>query len=158
MRKRTIFMTLPPLLIGTEWNETWEGMRGDWHEERHQNWQLCAGLSFVTLGPCIRPCYNKAGYTATLVACGWAGAATKSKVWPTHGWTDQQTDRAGCRVACTRLKTFSFKRDKIATFYHTVLERSEALMCLLTYSFLPSFLLLSIPPSLDSSHYGLMNE
>ena len=24
--------------------------------------------------------FNRAGYTATLVACGWAGAAKKSKV------------------------------------------------------------------------------
>ena len=70
---------------------------------------------------------NKAGYTATEVACWWAGAIfevtrpfgqeqggqtnkiiKKSKVWPTDRPTDQPTDRptdkAGCRVACTRLK------------------------------------------------------
>ena len=32
---------------------------------------------------------NKAGYTATLVACAWAGAAKKKQ-----SVTDQQTDRA----------------------------------------------------------------
>ena len=70
---------------------------------------------------------NKAGYTATKVACGWAGAIfevtrpfgqeqwgqrnkiiKKSKVWQTNRPTDQPTnrptDKAGCRVACTRLK------------------------------------------------------
>ena len=46
---------------------------------------------------------NKAGYTATLVAFGWAGAA-KKKLSVTDRHTDQQTVRASCRVACTRLK------------------------------------------------------
>ena len=66
---------------------------------------------------------NKAGYTATLVACGWAGAVIE-KVTGAFGqeqWaqnaqkcrkskkgtdrpTDRRTDKAGCRVACTRLK------------------------------------------------------
>ena len=67
---------------------------------------------------------NKAGYTATPVACGWAGAVfevtwslgqeqwgrrpqkkKKKKVWRTDGRTDGRTDKVGCRVACTRLKT-----------------------------------------------------
>ena len=58
---------------------------------------------------------NKAGYTATPVACGWAGAiievsgtfgqeqkgqtpnnAEKVKC---DGRTDERTDKAGCRVA-----------------------------------------------------------
>ena len=34
-------------------------------------------------------CKNKAGYTATLVACGWAGAAKKAK---RDGPTDRPTD------------------------------------------------------------------
>ena len=65
---------------------------------------------------------NKAGYTATEVACGWAGAIfevtrpfgqeqwgqknkilKKSEVWPTKRPTDrptdQSTDKAGCRIA-----------------------------------------------------------
>ena len=48
---------------------------------------------------------NKTGYTATLVACGWAGAAKKQSVTDRQtdrrkdGKTDRQTDRAGCRVA-----------------------------------------------------------
>ena len=60
---------------------------------------------------------NKAGYTATLVACGWAGAVLK-KVTRASGQepyaqkaqkrrkskkgdrpTDRRTDIAGCRVA-----------------------------------------------------------
>ena len=37
---------------------------------------------------------NKAGYTATLVACGWAGAAKKAKRdGPTDGPTDRRTER-----------------------------------------------------------------
>ena len=37
---------------------------------------------------------NKAGYTATLVACGWAGAAKKAKrdLSVTDGRTDGPTD------------------------------------------------------------------
>ena len=70
---------------------------------------------------------NKARYTATEVACGWAGAIfevtrpfwqkqwgqknktiKKSKMWPT-GWltdqlTNQWTEKMGCRVACMWLK------------------------------------------------------
>ena len=63
---------------------------------------------------------NKAGYTATPVACGWAGAIfeisgafgqerysqkphkRQKKVkcdGRTNGRTDQRTDKAGCRVA-----------------------------------------------------------
>ena len=65
---------------------------------------------------------NKAGYTATPVACGWAGAIfeisgafgqerysqkthkrRKSKVWwmdgPMDGPMDGQTNKVGCRVA-----------------------------------------------------------
>ena len=62
---------------------------------------------------------NKAGYTATLVACGWAGAiflvtrpfgqeqrGQKIKIikkvkcdQPTDGRTDGRTDKVGCRVA-----------------------------------------------------------
>ena len=68
---------------------------------------------------------NKAGYTATDVACRWAGAIfevarpfgqeqwgqrnkiiKKSKVWPTDQPTNRPTDKAGCRVACTWLKSF----------------------------------------------------
>ena len=62
--------------------------------------------------------FNKAEYTATLVACGWAGAvlekvnrasgqephAQKAQICqkskkPTNQPTDQPTDIAGCRVA-----------------------------------------------------------
>ena len=63
---------------------------------------------------------NKAGYTATEVACGWAGAIFE--VTRTFGQKqfdqrnkiikkvkcDRPTDKAGCRVACTRLKIFDF--------------------------------------------------
>ena len=72
---------------------------------------------------------NKAGYAATEVACGWAGAIfevaipfgqepygqrkkiIKKVKWgltnrPTDRPTNQPTDKAGCRVACTRLKKF----------------------------------------------------
>ena len=61
---------------------------------------------------------NKAGYMATLVACGWAGAVfellkhlarsseakdrkniKKVKWGPTNQPTDRRTDKAGCRVA-----------------------------------------------------------
>ena len=69
---------------------------------------------------------NKAGNTATPVACGWAGAVIevtssfgqeqwgqkpqknkKSKVWRTDGRTDGRTDKAGCRVHATKnLKFF----------------------------------------------------
>ena len=61
---------------------------------------------------------NKAGNTATLVACGWAGAVfellellgkcseakdhkniKKVKWGPTDRPTDRRTDKAGCRVA-----------------------------------------------------------
>ena len=67
---------------------------------------------------------NKAEYTATPVACGWAGAIFEvtrpfgQEQWgqrikiikkvkcdgPTDQPTDRPTDKAGCRVACTRLK------------------------------------------------------
>ena len=67
---------------------------------------------------------NKAGYTATPVACGWAGAIFEvtrpfgQEHWghkneitkkvkrdqPTNRPTDRQTNKAGCRVACMRLK------------------------------------------------------
>ena len=73
---------------------------------------------------------NKAGYTATPVACGWAGAIFevsgafgqerfsqkphkrwKSKVWQTDGWTDGLTDgltdqptKRGVESRSTRLK------------------------------------------------------
>ena len=63
--------------------------------------------------------YNKARYTTTLGACGWAGAVLekvtraseqepyaqkakkrqKVKRGPTDQWTDQPTDQPGCRVA-----------------------------------------------------------
>ena len=36
--------------------------------------------------------WNKAGYTATLVACGWAGAANLRKA-KCDGQTDQWTER-----------------------------------------------------------------
>ena len=61
---------------------------------------------------------NKAGYTATLVACGWAGAVfellkhlgkcseandrkniKKVKWGPTDQPTDRRTDKAECSVA-----------------------------------------------------------
>ena len=59
---------------------------------------------------------NKAGYTATQVACGWAGAIfevsgefgqerysqkphIRQKSSVTDGPTDRPTDKAGCRVA-----------------------------------------------------------
>ena len=57
---------------------------------------------------------NKAGYTATSVACRWAGAIFEvsgafgqerysqktHKRWKSKVWrTDQRTDKAGCRVA-----------------------------------------------------------
>ena len=63
---------------------------------------------------------NKAGYTATQVACGWAGAIfelTRALGQEQYGQriknikkvkcdrpTDKRTDKAGCRVACMRLK------------------------------------------------------
>ena len=59
---------------------------------------------------------NKAVYTATKVACGWAGAVMKkanSSIWagaPKNAKNaekadgDRPTDIAGYRVACTRLK------------------------------------------------------
>ena len=63
---------------------------------------------------------NKAGYTATQVACGWAGAMFEvTRPFGQEQWgpkikiikkvkcdrpTDRPTDKAGCRVACTRLK------------------------------------------------------
>ena len=34
----------------------------------------------------------------------------KSKVWPVDQRTDRRTDKAGCRVACTRLKSESVTR------------------------------------------------
>ena len=58
---------------------------------------------------------NKAGYTATEVACGWAGAVLE-KVTRASGQlknaekvkgdrpTIRPTDIAGCRVACTLLE------------------------------------------------------
>ena len=59
---------------------------------------------------------NNARYTATQVLCGWAGAilevtrsfeqdqcGPKKKVKCDRP-TDLRTDKAGCRVACTRLK------------------------------------------------------
>ena len=64
---------------------------------------------------------NEVGYTASLDACGWAGTVIekvtkafdlgrsnaqkprKSKIGSNRR-TDGQTDKAGCRVACTRLK------------------------------------------------------
>ena len=64
---------------------------------------------------------NKAGHTATEVACRWAGAIFEvPKPFGQEQWgqrnkiikkvkcertTDRPTDKAGCRVACTRLKT-----------------------------------------------------
>ena len=61
---------------------------------------------------------NNAGNTATEVACGWAGARGHQLIWAeavrskkkNHEKvkcdqpTDRPTDKAGCRVACTRLK------------------------------------------------------
>ena len=66
---------------------------------------------------------NKAGYTATEVACGWAGAIfevtrpfgqerwcqkhkiiKKSKVWPTNRPTDRPTDRRTKRVVESRAR------------------------------------------------------
>ena len=75
------------------------------------------------LSPLLPP-PNKAGYTATEVACGRAGAIFKvtrpfgQEQWgpkikiikkvkcdrPTNRPTDRRTDKAGCRVACTRRK------------------------------------------------------
>ena len=54
---------------------------------------------------------NKAGYTATPVACGWAGA--EMRVFPlfnscgTDQPTDQRTDKGSYRVACPQLKRTS---------------------------------------------------
>ena len=70
---------------------------------------------------------NKAGYTATEVTCGWAGAIFEvtrpfgQEQWgqrkkiikkvkcdrPTDQPINRPTDNAGCRVACTRLKIVS---------------------------------------------------
>ena len=62
---------------------------------------------------------NKVGYTATEVACGWAGALikmTNPSIWAGAAMqkppvtpkkltrTDRPTDIADYRVACTRLK------------------------------------------------------
>ena len=69
---------------------------------------------------------NKPGCTATVVACGWADAVIKManpSIWagvvmqkphvnaekangdgPTDRQTNEQTDKAAYRVACTRLK------------------------------------------------------
>ena len=63
---------------------------------------------------------NKAGYTATEVACGWAGAifeVTRPLGQEQCGQRnkiikkvkcDRRTDKASCRVACTRLKISLF--------------------------------------------------
>ena len=64
---------------------------------------------------------NKAGYTATEVACGWAGAIFEvTRPFRQQQWspkikiikkvkcdrqTDRPTDKAECSFACTRLKT-----------------------------------------------------
>ena len=90
---------------------------------------MCKSKNNPIFSSAILP--NKAGYTATLVACRWAGAVfellkhlgkrseakdrknIKKIKWgptdrPTNRLTDRPTDRptdkAGCRVACTRLK------------------------------------------------------
>ena len=79
----------------------------------------------------VIPCFpdankNKAGYTATPVACEWAGAVLrsldhlgrgseakdhkKSKVWRTVGRTDRRTDgptKRGVESRSTRLKSNS---------------------------------------------------
>ena len=63
----------------------------------------------------LNPLKNKAGYTATLVACGWAGAVLEKVTGASgrgrmlkklknakkveRGPIDQRTDIAGCRVA-----------------------------------------------------------
>ena len=50
---------------------------------------------------------TKAGYTATLVACGWAGAAKKSKRWsdrltnrPTDRWTERVVESRAPDLKC----------------------------------------------------------
>ena len=68
---------------------------------------------------------------ATPVACGWAylrsvkrlGKSSKAKKFknagkvkcdgPIEGPTDRRTDKAGCRVACTRLKTQMVNKFKL---------------------------------------------
>ena len=78
---------------------------------------------------------NKAGYTATEVACGWARAilevtrSFRQEQWGQinkiikkvkWGLTDQlidgRMDKAGCRVACTRLK-ITFLRQNVSHSY-----------------------------------------
>ena len=90
-------------------------------------------------------CYrNKAGYTATEVACGWAGAVMKNahpsiwvgavtqkpsvtpkKLTRMDRRTNHPTDITGYRVACTRLKTWSeektaLKRDCRVSRQHDI--------------------------------------
>ena len=72
---------------------------------------------------------NKAGYTATLVACGWAGAVlekvTRASGQEPYAQKTQKlrkskkgTDQAGCRVACTRLKIVSLPISGHRKFRH----------------------------------------
>ena len=51
-------------------------------------------------------------------------------MWPTDRPTNQPTDKAGCRVACTRLKSFTYDK-KIALISQTknkIQERSRRIM------------------------------
>ena len=100
------------------WDLTWNA----WN--MIQEW-TCLSLNLCfrqqSIVPTCAMFLNKAGYTATPVACGWAGAILevtwsygqeplgqkpqnpqKSKLWRTNGPTDRRTDgpdKAGCRVA-----------------------------------------------------------
>ena len=116
--------------------------------------------SWRILSPMNNPIFNwvillTRPYTRAEVACGWAGAAKKSKVLPTE--TDRQTDRAGHRVACTRLKILRLLvfllfllRDKLFIFsrVHATLQptlsvcRSVGLLVTLSF-FSSSYAILS---------------
>ena len=65
---------------------------------------------------------NKAGYTATEVACGWAGAVMKKA----------EKGIAGYRVACMRLKTTGQKVFQFSVYVFIVDCYQEMLIAALT--------------------------
>ena len=54
-------------------------------------------------------------------------------------WTDRQTDRAGCRVACTRLKTRKQNLVVVYVFVAVVFDVTIVVIVVLTSNILPVF-------------------
>ena len=110
---------------------------------------------------------NKARYTITPVACRWAGALfevsktfgqeqygqkhQKSKVWRKDGRTNGWTDKAGCRVVCTQLKSSQNRLQKRNEKKENEDLRWSWLFSRVLHDSTPHFVSTSIGPSIHWS-------